>query len=237
MTNGDMYTFSVYNGKDGVDGKSAYELAVDNGFEGTVLEWLASLRGSGVSLLGIESEAIDDLTIAYTMSYSDGTTYTFYVKNGEKGEQGEKGDDGRGIVSIDKVSSNGLTDTYSITFTDRTSTSFSITNGSKGDKGDTGAQGVSGANGSQGERGYAGVQGAKGEKGDKGDTGAKGEKGEKGDSVSISDLIGVIDQQIKSGSVPWWIIYLLLAWNSLLTIAVIALIATRNKGSRNKASV
>ena len=170
------------------------------------------------------------------MSYSDGTTYTFYVKNGEKGEQGEKGDDGRGIVSIDKVSSNGLTDTYSITFTDRTSTSFSITNGSKGDKGDTGAQGVSGANGSQGERGYAGVQGAKGEKGDKGDTGAKGEKGEKGDSVSISDLIGVIDQQIKSGSVPWWIIYLLLAWNSLLTIAVIALIATRNKGSRNKAS-
>ena len=236
MTNGDMYTFSVYNGKDGVDGKSAYELAVDNGFEGTVLEWLASLRGSGVSLLGIESEAIDDLTIAYTMSYSDGTTYTFYVKNGEKGEQGEKGDDGRGIVSIDKVSSNGLTDTYSITFTDRTSTSFSITNGSKGDKGDTGAQGVSGANGSQGERGYAGVQGAKGEKGDKGDTGAKGEKGEKGDSVSISDLIGVIDQQIKSGSVPWWIIYLLLAWNSLLTIAVIALIATRNKGSRNKAS-
>ena len=152
------------------------------------------------------------------MSYSDGTTYTFYVKNGEKGEQGEKGNDGRGIVSIDKVSSNGLTDTYSITFTDRTSTSFSITNGSKGDKGDTGAQG------------------AKGEKGDKGDTGAKGEKGEKGDSVSISDLIGVIDQQIKSGSVPWWIIYLLLAWNSLLTLAVIALIATRNKGSRNKAS-
>lgn len=32
-------------GTDGADGKSAYELAVENGFEGTVAEWLASLKG------------------------------------------------------------------------------------------------------------------------------------------------------------------------------------------------
>lgn len=32
-------------GEDGADGKSAYEIAVDNGFEGTEQEWLESLKG------------------------------------------------------------------------------------------------------------------------------------------------------------------------------------------------
>ena len=30
----------------GIDGKSAYEIAVDNGFEGTEEEWLESLKGT-----------------------------------------------------------------------------------------------------------------------------------------------------------------------------------------------
>lgn len=33
------------NGQDGADGKSAYDLAVDAGFDGSVSEWLESLRG------------------------------------------------------------------------------------------------------------------------------------------------------------------------------------------------
>lgn len=33
-------------GKDGADGKSAYEVAVDNGYSGTESEWIASLKGS-----------------------------------------------------------------------------------------------------------------------------------------------------------------------------------------------
>lgn len=33
-------------GRDGADGKSAYEVAVDNGFVGTESEWLASLNGA-----------------------------------------------------------------------------------------------------------------------------------------------------------------------------------------------
>ncbi len=36
-----------YSGKDGVDGKSAYQVAVDNGFKGTELEWLDSLKAAG----------------------------------------------------------------------------------------------------------------------------------------------------------------------------------------------
>lgn len=38
----------LFSGKefsDGQDGKSAYEIAVENGFEGTVQEWLESLKG------------------------------------------------------------------------------------------------------------------------------------------------------------------------------------------------
>lgn len=34
------------NGEDGAPGKSAYEVAVENGFVGTEREWLASLRGT-----------------------------------------------------------------------------------------------------------------------------------------------------------------------------------------------
>ncbi|MDE6275835.1 MAG: S1C family serine protease [Clostridia bacterium] len=37
------------DGTDGKDGKSAYELAVEQGFEGTLDEWLASLKGSAGS--------------------------------------------------------------------------------------------------------------------------------------------------------------------------------------------
>lgn len=33
-------------GKDGKDGKSAYELALDDGFVGTLHEWLESLKGA-----------------------------------------------------------------------------------------------------------------------------------------------------------------------------------------------
>lgn len=32
-------------GKDGIDGKSAYQIALDNGYVGTEQEWLASLKG------------------------------------------------------------------------------------------------------------------------------------------------------------------------------------------------
>ena len=60
---------SIPKGEDGDDGKSAYEIAVDNGFEGTEAEWVASLKGQkgdtgnvvvsdGVAQIGI----INDLT-------------------------------------------------------------------------------------------------------------------------------------------------------------------------------
>lgn len=60
---------SLHDGKDGVDGKSAYEIAVDNGYTGTEQAWLASLKGDKGDT-GEPGAA------------------------GEKGEPGEKGDTG-----------------------------------------------------------------------------------------------------------------------------------------------
>jgi hypothetical protein len=43
-------------GETGADGKSAYELAVDNGFEGTEQEWLASLKGED-GVIGLDGQS------------------------------------------------------------------------------------------------------------------------------------------------------------------------------------
>ena len=60
-------------GKDGIDGKSAYEQAVDNGYTGTVTEWLKSLNGSDG-----ESVELEDLYNAYLSENNLTTTeYTY----------------------------------------------------------------------------------------------------------------------------------------------------------------
>ena len=38
-------TITLTNGEDGINGKSAYQIAIDNGFQGTEEEWLESLKG------------------------------------------------------------------------------------------------------------------------------------------------------------------------------------------------
>ena len=58
------------NGKDGANGKSAYDLAVDDGYDGTLSEWLLSLKGKD-SVNGIDG------------------------KNGRDGIDGKNGTDGK----------------------------------------------------------------------------------------------------------------------------------------------
>ena len=58
-----------------------------------------------------------------------------------------KGEDGVGILSIEKTSTEGLVDTYTITFTNDTQTTFTVTNGADGEQGIQGIQGVPGADG------------------------------------------------------------------------------------------
>lgn len=186
---------SLHDGKDGVDGKSAYEIAVDNGYTGTEQAWLASLKGDKGDT-GEPGAA------------------------GEKGEPGEKGDtgaagkDGRDGTdgTAGRDGSNGAS-AYEIAVQHGYSgsetawleslhgadgakgdTGASGAKGGKGDKGDPGATGAAGKDGADGKSAYqiavaSGFDGTeqawlaslKGEKGDKGDTGAAGAKGEKGD--------------------------------------------------------
>lgn len=55
QTNGTETQFQVTDGNDGTNGKSAYQVAVDNGYSGTEAQWLASLKGAdGVSLGEVE---------------------------------------------------------------------------------------------------------------------------------------------------------------------------------------
>lgn len=115
----------VTNGTDGVDGKSAYEVAVINGFIGTETEWLVSLKGAtgeqGVQgIQGIKGD-----------TGSAGATGA----DGADGTNGSDGEDGRGISNIAKTSTSGLVDTYTITFTDNTTATFTVTNGEDGQDG------------------------------------------------------------------------------------------------------
>ena len=63
------------DGLPGTNGKSAYEIAVDNGFSGTEAEWLDSLKG--------ETLDIDLSDYVKTTGDVSNTTSTGDIKNGE----------------------------------------------------------------------------------------------------------------------------------------------------------
>lgn len=68
----------------GDDGKSAYQIALDNGFSGTEYEWLESLQGPAGS---------DGITpaIGENGNWYLGTTDTGKPSRGEKGDKGTDG--------------------------------------------------------------------------------------------------------------------------------------------------
>ena len=74
-------------GAAGEDGKSAYEIAVENGFEGTEEEWLASLKGQ-------DGEDGKDGAAGEKGDKGDKSDKGDKGDPGEKGEQGDKGDKG-----------------------------------------------------------------------------------------------------------------------------------------------
>ena len=86
-----------------------------------------------------------------TKSYKEGT----YALNDVNIEI----EDGRGIVSIEKTSTEGLTDTYTITYTDETTSTFTVRNGANGQDGTNGQDGKDGADGKDGKDGADGKDG------------------------------------------------------------------------------
>jgi len=83
----------------GVDGKTAYDLAVENGYKGTLEEWLESLKGSnGKSAYELAVENGYSGTIEEWLESLNGT-------DGKDGSDGENGKDG--ITPILGVDSEG----------------------------------------------------------------------------------------------------------------------------------
>ena len=121
----DVYTKSQVDtlienveGQVGDAGKSAYEIAVDNGFVGTEVEWLASLKGTD----GDDGAKGDKGDKGDAFTYSDFTQAQLEALKGAKGDKGDKGDP--------------------FVYSDFTSEQLAALKGEKGDKGDKGDTGT-----------------------------------------------------------------------------------------------
>ena len=114
-------SLGMLTGCSGTAGKSAYDLAVENGFEGTVQEWLASLKAEAPTIeidaqtkhwivngtdTGIKAEGVDAQAPTVTI---DPTTKHWIINGtdtnvkaeGVDGEDGDPGETGNGIENID----------------------------------------------------------------------------------------------------------------------------------------
>ncbi len=209
-------------------GKSAYDIAVEYGFEGTEQEWLESLKGDKGDP-GINGEAGSDGLSAYEIEVKNGyqgseQEWIDEIK-GIKGDTGAKGDDG--LSAYEVAVENGFEGTVN-----------QWLESLEGAKGDSGAKGNEGLSAYQValENGFVGTEeqwleslkgmsayqiakeigvfeGTEQEwleslKGAKGDTGAQGEKGETGaqgaDGLSAYQLalangfVGTEEQWLES---------------------------------------
>ncbi len=197
-------------GQNGEDGKSAYEIAVDLGFKGTVEEWLLSLVGEkgdlGAEVLDVKKTATAGNVDTYTITFANGLERTFDITNGKDGINGTNGTDGKdgaGITSIALSSSVENKDTYTITYADGKTVDFTITNGAKGDKGDKGATGATGPQGPKGDKGDTGATGAQGPKGDTGATGATGAVGPQGPKGETGTAGRTPEFRVNNGWLQW----------------------------------
>ena len=86
--------------------------------------FIAGADGRGIG--GIQKTGTSGLVDTYTIYYTDNTTSTFQVTNGQQGEQGT------GITSIEKTGTSGLIDTYTITLSNGQTSTFEVTNGQDG---------------------------------------------------------------------------------------------------------
>lgn len=142
-------------GLTGDPGLSAYQLAVEQGFAGTLSEWLLSLHGGPQGEKGDKGDQGEQ-----GLQGLQGPPGL----QGEQGPQGDKGEDGNSAYQVAVL--NGFQGTEQEW--------LDSLKGAKGDKGDQGEQGL------QGPQGLQGLQGDKGDKGDQGLQGPQGLQGEQG---------------------------------------------------------
>lgn len=164
----ETFDFVIPKGVAGANGKSAYEIAVENGFKGTVEEWLASLKGDK------GDKGADGSQGERGEKGADGTD----GKDGKDGLNGVDGKDGKSAYEL--AVDNGYTG--------------NLTEWLNSLKGSDGKDGKDGAKGDKGDKGDTGATGAKG---DKGDTGTKGDAGESGVERQITVSNAVTSYSIK----------------------------------------
>ena len=78
--------------------------------------------GTSVTVISVKKTSSEGLIDTYTITFSDGTSATFTVTNGESNV----------IENIELTDSTGLVDTYTITFTNGSTKTFTVTNGKDG---------------------------------------------------------------------------------------------------------
>ncbi len=182
-------------------GMSAYEIALQEGFKGTVEEWLESLVGAdgkeGVGVAGFSYNKAGELLATLT----DGTMINLGVIAGEDGSNGLTphvdengnwwiGEVDTGIKAVGEDGKDGITPQLRIN--DETNEwEVSYDNGvtwiSLGVKA-TGSDGKDGTDGAKGDKGDKGDPGEKGDKGDIGATGAGGKDGVDGLTIAATAI-------------------------------------------------
>lgn len=129
-------------GEGGADGKSAYELAVEAGFVGTLAQWLASLRGEKGDKGDKGERGLQGIQGVQGVQGIDGA-------------QGDKGADGESCYQIAvRHGFSGTEEEF-----------VASMKGIKGDKGDNGEKGEKGEQGIAGRDGRDGQQGLPGKDG------------------------------------------------------------------------
>jgi len=113
-----------------------------------------------VTVKSIDFDRTEGLQDIYVITYTDGTTKEFSVKNGSSSTSGADNTDSTdtteavvAVKSIDYNRTEDLKDIYVITYTDGTQKEFTVTNGADGKDGVDGKNGVDGADGANGEDG------------------------------------------------------------------------------------
>lgn len=170
MTDGTTYTTKAMRGEKG-----------DKGDKGD----------TGTSIVSFEATGQTDVSVVYTVTFSDDTTQEVAVP---KGPQGDTGLTGNGIASTTLNSDYTLT----VNYTDGTSYTTPSIRGAQGvqgvsvigftQTGETETNTVYNLVFSDGRTQSVAIpKGAKGDKGDTGNTGAQGAQGPKGDTVTATD--------------------------------------------------
>lgn len=161
----------LVNGIDGNAGKTAFELAVEAGFEGTEEEWIASLKGE----TGVAGKTAYELAVEAGF---EGTEEEWRASlKGDKGDQGDVGDDGKSAYEL----------AVEAGFEGTEAEWRASLKGDKGDQGDAGDDGKS-AYELAVEAGFVGTEAEwrtslKGDKGDTGDDGESCELEDNGDGT------------------------------------------------------